>query len=411
MMVAAKQAYWELRRGLDMWRCALVSAEPSFRSVVLDNHVRHTKSAVRPVHGETRARAEAAAAWLVRAQDATPDGGVSYGYFPVSGARGWEVSYPETTGYIITSLVNFSHETNQPFLFERARHMALWEAEVQMPCGAVQGGKATTPDKQSAAAFNTGMVLDGFVSILTEESDPTIAQAARRAADFLVEDMTDDGLFRTNGAFVSKDRIKLFNVLCAWALYRYGNLTNEADYKDAAILAVEGALSFMTANGWLRENCLNDPQQPLTHTIGYSLQGILEVGVLAGRDDYVAACRRGFDPILPHIRPNGFLPGRFDAGWRPTVRWSCLTGSAQLAIIGYRLGEIVGEARYIEAADRLVDFLKAVQRTDSGNPAINGALPGSFPIFGGYMKGGYPNWATKYLLDALLLQMRHRARN
>jgi len=27
-------------------------------------------------------------------------------------------------------------------------------------------------------------------------------------------------------------------------------------------------------------------------------------------------------------------------------------------------------------------------------------------VFGEYMRAGYPNWATKYLLDALMLQER-----
>ena len=43
--------------------------------------------------------------WLKRAQDATPDRGVSRGYslawHPHRRARGWQPSYPETTGYII----------------------------------------------------------------------------------------------------------------------------------------------------------------------------------------------------------------------------------------------------------------------------------------------------------------------
>jgi hypothetical protein len=30
----------------------------------------------------------------------------------------------------------------------------------------------------------------------------------------------------------------------------------------------------------------------------------------------------------------------------------------------------------------------------------------SGPLFGEYMRAGYPNWATKYFLDALLLQER-----
>ena len=55
--------------------------------------------------------------------------------------------------------------------------------------------------------------------------------------------------------------------------------------------------------------------------------------------------------------------------------------------------------------DRLLNFIKPLQILQNEDPGIVGALPGSFPIFGSYMRGGYPNWATKYLLDALLLQL------
>ena len=55
-------------------------------------------------------------------------------------------------------------------------------------------------------------------------------------------------------------------------------------------------------------------------------------------------------------------------------------------------------------ADVLVSFLKRQQLLDSDCTPVNGALAGSFPIFGEYMTGGYPNWATKYFLDALLLR-------
>lgn len=405
MLESVKQVYWDASKSAGVWFQALMGADDrAFRTVVLQDHLLRGRAALKPIVGETRERAAAAAAWLVRAQDATPDGGVSYGYFPVSNAHGWDMSYPETTGYIMTTLLDYARESGRTDLLERVTRMAHWEAEVQMPSGAVQGGKATTPDKQSAAAFNTGMVLDGFTSLLAEVDDPVIERAARRAADFLVGDMTDEGLFSTNGPFVSSEKVKVFNVLCAWAMFRYGELVGGAVYRDAAIAAVEGALRFMTPNGWLRENCLSDPQRPLTHTIGYSLQGILEVGVLASRDDFVITARTGFDPILGHIQPNGFLAGRFDADWRPAARWSCLVGSAQLAVVGYRLGEIVGDPKYIQAGDRLVNLLKATQRIDTDSPGIDGALAGSFPILGSYMQGGYPNWATKYLLDALILQ-------
>jgi uncharacterized protein YyaL (SSP411 family) len=322
----------------------------------------------------------------------------------VSSARGWDVSYPETTGYIMTSLVEYGRSTDWAEPIERARRMALWEAEVQMPNGAVQGGKLTSRDKQTPAAFNTGMVLDGFVTVLEERADAEILRAAERVAEFLAADLNSEGLFVTNGEFVSKDAIKVYNVLCAWALHRFGALIRMPRYCDLAVKAVKGALRFQNPNGWFSENCLTDSLHPLTHTIGYTVQGVMEVGIAAGREDFIAACERTWGAIVSRIHENGYLPGRFDKSWRPAAKWSCLTGSAQLAIVGYRLSQVRAEARHAQAADRLVDWLKGVQRLQTGNPGIDGALAGSFPIMGGYMTGGYPNWATKYFLDALMAQ-------
>ncbi len=403
MLRTLRTAYWSRARQFQSWSDALLRSDPSFRKTVLQDHFGRRR-AVRPVSGETARSTALAVKWLLRAQDATADDGVSYGYFPVAEERGWQASYPETTGYIMTSLLAYSRCADQPALAERVARMAHWEAAVQMPSGAVQGGKLTAADRQEPAAFNTGMVLDGFVSLLEHKPDAVIAEAAVRAAAFLTGDLDEEGFFATNGTFVAPGSIKLYNVLCAWALYRFGMLSGESALCAAALRAAEGALRLQAANGWFAENCLTIPSRPLTHTIGYTLQGLLEVAALSDREDILAAVERGFAPLLAAIEPNGYLAGRFAADWRPAAPWSCLAGSAQLAIIGYRLEALGRGERYGAAADRLVDFLKALQCRDTGNPNIDGALAGSYPIFGGYMTGGYPNWATKYLLDALILQ-------
>jgi uncharacterized protein YyaL (SSP411 family) len=360
-----------------------------------------------PIRGQTRERARAAAAWLARAQDATPDDGVSYGYFPCDVAGGWDVSYPETTGYIIPSLIAFAKHDNDPSLIARALRMARWETSIQMPSGAVQGGKLMPPEKQTAAAFNTGMVLHGFSAAFRESFDPAIFAAGRQAADFLVNDMTPEGYFRTNGAFVAPDRIKAYNALCGWALYLFGQDAKEERYIAAAIRAAEGAMKQQRENGWIADNCLTDPNAPLTHTIGYTLQALIEIGVLAKRPEFIEAALKGVEPLVTRLSPTGRLAGRYRADWTPAVGSTCLTGSAQIAIVLYRLTKELGDQRWAAAADRIVDWLKASQVVDCADPGVNGALAGSLPIFGEYMTGGYPNWATKYFLDALMLQETH----
>jgi len=403
-----KEKYWGLRASASRFRQLLGSRNRHFRRVVFRDLRRFLFHANRPVRGETRKRADAALQWLLRGQDATPDGGVSLGYFPCSGGEydGWRASYPETTGYIIQSLAQYARQYEQPDVLARARTMADWEASVQMESGAVQGGPVCPPDQQRAAVFNTGMVLQGLTAVLGDGVSDEVGTAARRAADWLVGDLGDDGHFRTHGPFVSQDRIKTYNCLCAWALYRYGNHSGEDVYKHAAVRSVEAALREQQENGWIQWNCLTRPKAPLLHTIGYALQGILEVGILADRDDFVMAARRGAMPLVDRVDSHGFLHGRFYSDWEPACFSSCLTGNAQLAVVLYRLGEHAGDPRLREVADRLTDFLKGVQVLDSPNEALNGAIAGSYPIVGDYMTYGYPNWATKYFLDALMFQDR-----
>lgn len=405
-----RQKYWVIQNLLNEWIRLFKPENFSFFKLVVNNFWRYATASIQPVQGETLPRIRAGIDWLLTAQQATPDAGVSIGYFPCRSDTNshWLPSYPETTGYIITTLLTYADQFKDSAVKHAALEMAHWEISIQMPSGAVQGGPVCAPEKQTPAAFNTGMVLDGWCSAYLVCNDISILNAARKAADFLVADIDEDGYFRTNGDYVSPREIKTYTCLCAWAIYRFGEITSESVYKEAGIRVIEAALCQQLENGWFAHNCLTDSSAPLTHTIGYTLQGVLEVGLLAKREDFVEAARRCVDPLIAQIDHQGILAGRFDKQWRPAVRSSCLTGNAQIAIVCYQLFKVTGIIGYKYAADRLVNTLKAIQVIHvPDNKAIYGAIAGSLPIFGSYMRGGYPNWATKYFVDALMLQYQH----
>lgn len=405
--VGWRQNYWDARVMANEIARLFQPDNRVFRGHVLRDYWRYLTRASCPEQGDLALRAQMAVKWLLHAQQAARDDGVPLGYFPCRGEpAGWMPSYPETTGYIITSLLAYAECFNDSVARDAALGMARWEIAIQMPSGAVQGGPVCPPARQTAAAFNTGMVLDGWCSAYRATGNSEFLEAGRRAGDFLVQDLDENGYFRTNGAYVSTGEIKTYTCLCAWAMYRFGEIVGERLYQDAAVKVIEAALRQQQSNGWFAHNCLTQSIAPLTHTIGYTLQGVLEVGVAAQRSDFVAAARMGVDPLVARVDRQGLLAGRYYADWEPGAFSSCLTGNAQIAIVCYRLGELTGESKYKRAGDKLVDALKTLQETDSSNPALNGAIAGSFPLFGGYMRAGYPNWATKYFVDALLLQYR-----
>src|SRR5205823_2692813 len=77
----------------------------------------------------------------------------------------------------------------------------------------------------------------------------------------------------------------------------------------------------------------------------------------------------------------------------------------QLAMVWFRLTRETGDERYAAAARRALDFVKATQRSGSRSSeqaGVAGGIKGSHPVWGRYEPFAYPNWATKFFVDALL---------
>jgi hypothetical protein len=85
------------------------------------------------------------------------------------------------------------------------------------------------------------------------------------------------------------------------------------------------------------------------------------------------------------------------------------TGSAQMAAVWLKFFRISGERIWYDAACQMLGLLMAVQTRMPGEPDDTaGAIPGSFPLWGRYEPFAFPNWATKFFADALLLESELR---
>ena len=63
------------------------------------------------------------------------DGGVARHYCLITG---WGASYPETTGYIVPTIIREGQAAGNTELLERARKMLDWLVSIQMPGGGFQ---------------------------------------------------------------------------------------------------------------------------------------------------------------------------------------------------------------------------------------------------------------------------------
>jgi hypothetical protein len=342
----------------------------------------------------------AAYQWLCTAQDATPDGGVAGCYNLV---KGWGASYPETTGYIIPTFLHYAEATGDAEARSRAIKMADWETEIQLPYGAVRSGMLNV--KVGPAVFNTGQVLFGWVPAYVATGDERYAKAAANAAEWLTKVQSEDGAWRKYLSVLTTSSVQAYNVRTAWGLAMAGRELNEKRWEQAAAKNCDWAISQQMQNGWFASNAFSDNEDPLLHTIGYVLEGLLGVGELLGRDSYVDAVIAGINPLVEIYRRAGILRGRYDQTWRSTVSWRCLTGEAQVALTLLRLAKITGDAQYSATARALLEGVARLQDTDSSYPESFGSVSGSQPIWGGYGPFNYLNWAAKFFMDALLMEV------
>ncbi len=351
--------------------------------------------------------------WIERAHDATGRKGVARSYSLVPhrryARRGWLPAYPETTGYLIPTLFAAARHLGRDELARRALEMAEWEAELQLESGAVRGG--TVEDEVSPAVFNTGQVLFGWIATYEASSDARFARCAARAARWLVESLDEDGAWRRGASRFAAQNGHVYNARAAWALALHGMRAQDAAAVAAARRAADFALVQQRENGWFAENCLDDPEHPLLHTIAYAAQGVLEIGLLLDEPRFVEAARRAARGVATRVAADGALPGRLDAEWRAAATWSCVTGEAQMVLVWDRLDALDAKAgasgEFGAAATAVLRHALATQDLDHRDPGIRGGVAGSFPIWGAYGRYEYLNWAAKFLTDALLGRLAH----
>ena len=354
----------------------------------------------RPV-GSNEAHLRAAIEWIARAQDASPDDGVSRGYSVLG--RKWGPSYPETTGYIIPTFFDYFHATGDDESRQRALRMADWEISGQMDNGAVQSGDLDLFPRKPAV-FNTGQVLFGLVRAYKETKEDKYKKAAEKAADWLVEAQDNDGSWRTGLSALTTNPVHVYNTRTAWGLLEAYTITLKETYLKSAVDNIDWALTQQLDNGWFTNNAFDISETPLLHTIAYAIRGVLECGANLDKKLYISAAAKSADALLELQQEDGSLYGKYDSNWKNTVKWSCLTGDAQVSVIWLRLFELTRDIKYLDATMRMNCFLKRTQDLRALNKNIRGGIKGSQPIWGGYGAFSYLSWATKFFVDALLLE-------
>jgi hypothetical protein len=339
----------------------------------------------------------AAAMWIMTAWKNSLDGGIPAYYDLIR--RRWCLSYPETTGYIIPTLHACSVSLHKPYLSELAVDLANWLLSVRT----IEGGVRPWNDTQGAPViFDTGQVIFGWLAAFRQTADQTYIQAAMDAANWLGNVQSENGAW---DRYQHEGTVKVIDTRVAWALLALEEQTGGHQLSYVADRNLEWALSKQLPNGWFQNAAFKPGECASTHALTYTAEGLLESGILLGETRYIKAAERTALALLEGQRRDGSLAWKYDSNWRPITLSSCLTGDCQAALLWLRLYGLNNEPRLLEAARRAIAFVAKTQVLNEGLTDVSGGIAGSYPIYLGYARFRYPNWAAKFFIDSLLALM------
>jgi hypothetical protein len=339
--------------------------------------------------------AEHAIRWILhsqnRAKDFFSEAGFSRRY---SLLQGWDRAYPETTGYIIPTLLNAAEVFPgiKAELFESVRVAGEWLLSIQN-----QDGSFNDIDEGRRQTFDTGQIIFGLSALHKHTGDGRHLEAAKRAATWIVGVQEKDGSW---SKFACNFFAHTYYSRVAWSLAVAHGLTGEETFRKAAIANLDWVLAQQRDKGWF-ENCGFIQSESILHTIAYTLQGLVESSVCLGREVYLDAACRTVDSLLKLAKVNR-LGSYYAPGWKRLSNSLCLTGLAQTSLVFKRVYQLIGGEERLDRALNLDTITESKQIQAPGKTDIDGAIPGSAPLWGRYCPMSFPNWAPKFFIDSFL---------
>ena len=328
---------------------------------------------------------QGAAEWLLRSIAHGQGGSCAY-----YGAWGqWAKPYPETTGYIIPTLLDYAGHTGAAQPRAAALGLGEWLLSIQDPGGYWHGGTHPAP-RPNPSVFNTAQILLGLAALYRETGAERWIEAAQRGAGWL-------GNYRDgfNPSYYTR---------VAWPMLEVWKVTREAAVREAAERVLHAILARRRENGVIAGWGFAPGKPAFTHTIAYTLRGLIESARLL--DDWPAYGQPAEAALERLFRQaelrRGRLPGAYHEDWSKVDTYTCLTGNAQVALCLLAYEARTPDLRLVNAACKLVDGVCASQSLRHPVAGIRGAVAGSSPLWGRYLTMRYPNWAAKFHGDALM---------
>jgi len=308
--------------------------------------------------------------------------------------NGWSEAYPETTGYLIPTLFEAGSS-------EEALLLADWVVSLQYEDGGLPGGLLKKGEKRERSIFNTAQMILGLHRAALETSDRKYIDATVKAGKWLANTQESDGTW--NKYHYKSNYFPSYYTRVAWPMLLASEFDKSHEITNAAIKTLDFIQENALDNYFFIDAGFKKNAPAYLHTIAYTIRGFLESALLLNRSDYWDTGYNLAHHLFRQFELNNRLAGAYYQDGQRINWYRCLTGEAQMCIIWLLLAKHNEDYRFLNASSKLLDKLCLAQ------PSLSifkkkGGLSGSKPFYGRYIAFRQPNWASKFFMDALLLE-------
>jgi len=303
--------------------------------------------------------------------------------------RFWSKAYPETTGYLIPSLMRIQEQEDIDTSVEVEQCMRWLAEDVQFKDG---GFPSLYAGNTRPSLFNSAQIALGFHAYGSRNSSYKVQEL--KLVNWLSKQLEEG----KKEIHYRGDFIPSYYTRVVWPCLLMSQKHEHVVLQHLAEKLLKTLLLRIDKDFFpLKSGFQGD--KAFTHTLAYTVRGLMESAILLDDSDLLQLFRNQIDAQISSLKKHQLrFAGCYMPSWEGDFSFRCLTGEWQWVIIFLKASQLFKEQKYFSLAEELI------HRLDSTHFLYpKGAVLGSKPLWGAYMPWKAPNWAAKFALDALLL--------
>ncbi len=306
----------------------------------------------------------------------------------------WSISYPETTGYLVPTLLSASLYKDDEELSQLAHRQLIYFKSIN----SIDGGFYSNNQKNKKLFFDNSQIQFGLIALYKLNNDQ-IKNTLIDNYNWLLEQIEPDKPIINNS--YKTDYIPSYFSRSCWALLETEQVLN-IDHSHKTYSLLDLVKNKKNKNHSFKSWSFDGRDRAFSHSIIYAFRGLLESAIILKDQTLIDQTLDSVKYINQEIVPKfkNQLWGSYDQKWKPDTSYICSVGNAQFCLLLLLSYKITDDPSYLKNIVALARPLISSQ-----NNILNsqkGALPSSIPIWGKYQRFNYTNWTQKFYTDLLL---------